>query len=300
MPTEARSARGAPRAPRISVLLPVFDAGPTLDACLRSIARQRETDFECVLVDDGSRDESLARARRFAAGDARFRVIAAPHAGLVAALQRGLAHCRAPLVARMDADDVMHRDRLALQRAALAADPELAAVGCHVRLFPRRALGAGMRRYEAWLASIDSPERVRAEALVECPVAHPTLLARTDLLRRFGYRETDGPEDYDLLLRMLAAGRRIGVVPRRLLAWRQHGERLSRTSERYAIARFTACKAEHLVRTFLARSRDYVLWGYGGTGRALARALRDRGRHPTRIVELHPRRIGQRIQGAPV
>jgi glycosyltransferase involved in cell wall biosynthesis len=303
MPAEAAdvaSAGGSSPAPLVSVLLPVFDAVATLDACLRSIARQTEVRFECVVVDDGSRDGSLGRARGFAARDPRFRVVGARHAGLIAALQRGLAHCRAPLVARMDADDVMHRERLALQRAALAADPDLAAVGCHVRLFPRRALGTGMRAYEAWLASIDSPQRVRAEAFVECPVAHPTLMLRRDVLRRFGYREAGWPEDYDLILRMLAAGQRIGVVPRRLLAWRQRRDRLSRTDERYSIERFTTCKAEHLVRTFLSRSRAYVLWGYGATGRALARALRARGRHPAQIVELHPRRIGQCIHGAPV
>jgi glycosyltransferase involved in cell wall biosynthesis len=294
------TARSLSSAPLVSILLPVFDADDTLDACLRSVARQTEPRFECVIVDDGSRDGSLGRARRFAARDARFQVIGTRHAGLVAALQRGLAHCRAPLVARMDADDAMHRERLALQRAALAADSNLAAVGCHVRLFPRRGLGAGMRAYEAWLASIDSPQRVRAEAFVECPVAHPTLMLRRDALRDFGYRETGWPEDYDLILRMLAGGRRIGVVPRRLLSWRQRPGRLSRTDERYSTARFTACKAEHLVRTFLSRSGAYVLWGYGATGRSLARALRAHGRHPVQIVELHPRRIGERIQGAPV
>ena len=100
-------------------------------------------------------------------------------ASVVAALNAGVAACRAPLVARMDADDLMHRERLAAQAAAFAEDPELAAVGCHVRLFPRRELGPGMRAYERWLASVDSPRRVREEAFVECPLAHPTLVART-------------------------------------------------------------------------------------------------------------------------
>src|SRR5205085_494524 len=82
----------------------------------------------------------------------------------------GLAHCRAPLVARMDADDLMHRDRLAAQIAALRADPGLVAVGCHVRLFPRAGLTEGLRAYERWLNGIDSAERLRAEAFVECPL----------------------------------------------------------------------------------------------------------------------------------
>jgi lipoprotein-anchoring transpeptidase ErfK/SrfK/glycosyltransferase involved in cell wall biosynthesis len=286
---------------RVSVLLPVRNAETTLAASLRSVSRQRLSDFECIVVDDGSRDASLAIARRHAHGDPRFRVFAEPARGLVPALARGLAECRAPFVARHDADDCMHRDRLSLQVAALDAAPRLAGVGCHVRLFPRGALGAGMRAYERWLAGVRTSADVRREAFVECPLAHPTLLLRRDLLVEHGYRDDAGwPEDYDLVLRWLAAGLELGVVARRLLAWRHGPARLSQRSPVYAPDRFTACKAHYLAHGLLARERRYWLWGYGGTGRALAKALRAHDRHPDAIVELHPRRIGQRIQGAPV
>ena len=287
-------------APLVSILLPVRDAEATLPAALRSVARQSEARFECVIVDDGSQDASSALARDVAARDARFRVLAAAREGLVPALQRGLADCRAPLVARMDADDWMHRDRLAAQCEALAADPSLSGVGCHVRCFPRREVGPGLRAYEAWLASVDSPARVRAEAFVECPLAHPTWLLRREALAEHGYRDAGWPEDYDLLLRLLASGRRIGVVARRLLGWRVHAARLSRSDPRYADERFTACKAAHLCQGLLAHGERYLLWGYGGTGRALARALAAHGKHPAAIVEIHPRRLGRTIRGAPV
>jgi cellulose synthase/poly-beta-1,6-N-acetylglucosamine synthase-like glycosyltransferase len=284
----------------VSVLLPVFDAELFLPACLATIARQSLADFECVVVDDGSRDASRALAERFAAGDARFRVHAQPHRGLVSALGAGLALCRAPVVARMDADDLMHRERLARQLAALDADPGLAAVGCRVRLFPRRALGNGMRSYERWLNAIDSPARLRAEAFVECPVAHPSLAIRTPLVRALGWRECGWPEDYDLVLRLLARGEAIGVVPRRLLSWRERPDRLSRTSPVYAAERFTACKAAFLAQGLLAGGERYLLWGHGPTGRALKRALAAHGKEPSAIVEVHPRRLGQRIAGVPV
>jgi len=286
--------------PLVSVLLPVRDAEATLPACLRSVARQRETDLECVVVDDGSRDGSRAAAEAFAGSDPRFRVVATPRRGLVAALGAGLAACRGRFVARMDADDWMHRDRLRAQVAHLEAHPGLAAAGCHVRLFPRCSVGPGMRAYEAWLASVNGPRRVREEAFVECPVAHPTLVARAWVLRAMGYRDAGWPEDYDLLLRLLAAGHEVGVVPRRLLAWRQGPERLSRRSPVYAQERFTACKAAFLAEGLLRRRDDYVLWGYGATGKALARALARHGKHPARIVELHPGRVGETIRGARV
>ena len=285
---------------RISVLLPVFDAEDTLASCLRSLLRQTERDWECVLVDDGSRDASLACARAFARRDGRIRVEARPHRGLVETLNAGLALCRGRYVARMDADDLMHRDRLCAQADALDADPEIGAVGCHVRMFPRRGLADGMRAYERWLASIDSPRRVREEAFVECPLAHPTLVARRELLEKFGYRDRGWPEDYDLVLRMLEAGHPLSVVPRRLLSWRQGGRRLSSCDPAYSIDRFTDCKASFLARGFLSGRERYVLWGYGSTGRSLCRALRAHGKRPSAIVELHPGRLGSEIQGAPV
>ncbi|GIX48932.1 MAG: glycosyl transferase [Candidatus Tectimicrobiota bacterium] len=287
-------------APLVSVLLPVWNAAATLLACLRSLQRQRERRWECVLVDDGSCDASLAVARRVAAREPRLKVLATPHRGLVAALQTGLNHCRGRFVARMDADDLMHRERLALQSQWLLSHPELAAVGCHVRLFPRRFLRAGRRAYERWLNSIDSPQRVRQEAFVECPVAHPTLMVRREILLAFGYRDCGWPEDYDLLLRLLTSGLHVGMVPRRLLLWRDTPQRLSRTSPTYALSRFTACKAAFLAASFLAGRDTYILWGFGETGKALHRALRAHGKRPAYIVELHPRRLGKTIHGAAV
>ena len=90
------------------------------------------------------------------------------------------------------------------------------------------------------------------------------------------------------------------MVPERLLSWRRGSQRLSANHPAYAIERFTACKAHHLAEGFLAGAPRYVLWGYGGTGRALCRALAERGRRPSHIVELHPGRLGQSIQGAAV
>ncbi|MAE96579.1 MAG: glycosyl transferase family 2 [Deltaproteobacteria bacterium] len=286
--------------PRVSVLLPLRDAAATIDTALASVQRQREGRLECVVVDDGSRDDGALRVARAAGRDSRVRLLRTGRHGLVSALQEGLAACRAPFVARMDADDWMHRDRLALQLGRLEASPELAALGSHVRLFPRAALGPGMRSYEAWLNGLRSPEEVSREAFVECPLAHPTWLVRRELFERISYREAEWPEDYDLLLRWRAAGALLGVLPRRLHGWRHGPQRLSQRSPVYATDRFTACKAAFLASGFLDAHTHYGLWGYGETGRTLRRELASRGKRPGFILELHPGRIGNRIHGAPV
>lgn len=286
--------------PRVSVLLPVRDGATTLPAALASLRRQSERRWECVLVDDGSTDGTLEVAQRFASRDGRIRVLVRPRRGIVSALGDGIAACRADLVARMDADDVMRRDRLSFQRVALERSSSLTAVGSHVRLHPRAMLTRGMLAYERWLNGMRDASDVRRDAFIECPVAHPTLCIRRTILQSFGYRDLGWPEDYDLVLRLLAAGHEIGVVPRRLLLWRDLPERSSRTDPRYALDRFTACKAAALAAGFLAGSSGYVLWGYGDTGRALHAALARHGHRPSHIVEVHPGRLGNLIHGARV
>ncbi len=286
--------------PRVSILLPVWNAGKTLATALRSLERQHEADWECLLVDDGSSDDSPAVAAEFAAREPRIRVVPRRHEGLVAALNAGAALCRAPLVARMDADDWMHRDRLALQCALLDREPGLDAVGSFVRSFPRASLQAGARRYETWLHSLTNPFEIWRDRFVESPIAHPTLMIRRERLQALTYQDRGWPEDYDLLLRLLARGPCVGVVPRRLLGWRNGDDRTSLSDTRYALDRFTACRADSLSRDFLTGSQNYVLWGHGPTGRALRRALESHGHRPAAIVEVHPRRLGQTIHGAPV
>jgi GT2 family glycosyltransferase len=284
--------------PLVSILLPMWNAETTIAACLRSIQRQTEPRWQCVIVDDGSQDNSLARARWFATRDPRFIVVSTPHRGLVPALNIGLPYCQGRFIARLDADDLMHRQRLAMQVAALTEQPELVAVGCHVRYFPRQDLQDGLRAYERWLNSLSTASSVQRDAFVECPIAHPTLLIRRDILVALGYRDCGWPEDYDLFLRLITQGYAVGVVPRRLLSWRNSPTRLSRTSPVYTLEHFTACKAAFLAASFLAASAPYILWGYGDTGKALRRALLAYGKNPAYIVELHAGRLGNRIHDA--
>lgn len=283
---------------KVSLLLPVHDAAATLPACLRSIARQRQADFECVIVDDGSRDDSARIAEAWCRRDDRFSLLRRSNAGLVATLEAGIAACRAPLIARMDADDIMHRDRLRLQCDALAPG-DLAGVGTHVRFFPRPS-SQGTQRYERWLNELRSADDVSRDAYIECPLAHPSWMLRRELFTKLGYRDCGWPEDWDLLQRALAAGHRIGVVPKRLLWWRDHPGRMSRTHPSFSLDAFTACRAHFLANRFLADVERYVLWGYGETGKALRKALAAHHKTPSAIVELHPGRLGQRIFGAPV
>ena len=80
----------------------------------------------------------------------------------------------------------------------------------------------------------------------------------------------------------IVGGHAVGVLPRRRLMWRHRPERLSRSNERYGQERFTACKALFLAESFLAGHDDFVLWGYGHTGRAICSAMERHGKRPRR------------------
>jgi len=286
--------------PRVSVLLPVRDAGVALDACLASLRRQTLADHEVIAVDDGSADGSGARLECAARLDPRLRVSRTPPRGLVAALNHGLGEARAPLLARMDADDVAHPERLARQAERLERDGEIQALGSRVRL--TGAAGAGMRRYVDWSNALLTHEAILADLLVESPLVHPSVMMRTAALRALGgYRCQDGPEDYDLWLRGAAAGWRFAKLPELLLDWHDHPERLTRRDSRYAAERFRARKLEALEAGPLAAGRrPLVIWGAGPIGKGWARCLRARRHTVAAFVEVSPRRIGQRIAGVPV
>ena len=278
----------------------MYNAATYLDECLDSIASQIFREFECWIVDDGSTDGSSEIAKRYCQRDPRFQCLSLPHQGIVAALNTAISHCKGSYIARMDADDRMHPERLALQQETMQENPSWIATGCHVRCFPHDQLGDGFKRYEAWLNQLTTAESIRRESLIECPIAHPTLFMRRSRLTTPLYRDCGWPEDYDLLLRWLNQGATVGTVPKYLHDWRLSPQRLSKTHPRYAESAFTRCKAAFLAQHFLEKQAHYILWGYGATGKALKKALTQHGKTPAYIVEVHPRRIGKVIQHAPV
>jgi hypothetical protein len=287
--------------PRAAVLLPARDAAGTVRAAAVSILRQTVRDLSLVAVDDGSCDGTAAILARLADRDRRVVVVRAPREGIALALNRGLARCDAEVVVRMDADDVAHPRRVELQLEALAADPSLAAVGSRVRLFPRDEVAGGMARYAVWLNGLVTPDLVARDLLVEAPLVHPAAAIRRRVLEEAGgWRDGDFPEDYDLWLRLSAAGRRLSNVPETLLDWRESPGRLTRTDGRYALARHVTLKAAWLADGPLADRREVALWGAGQTGRAFARALSVHGVSVVLFLEVDPMKIGRTISGAPV
>ena len=288
--------------PAVTVLMPVRDAAATLGSCLDSIQAQSFTDFELLVIDDASSDDTHQMVSERAAADPRIRLLRAPRRGLVACLNAGLGQARASLIARMDSDDVMDRERLGLQRDYLQQHPDVGVVASRVRAFPADRVQAGTREYLRWQNACLDSDALRDEVYVECPIPHPSAMFRlATVIAAGGYRDGDFPEDYELWLRLTARGCRMAKIDRCLLHWRQRDDSLSRRDPRYSRDAFDRLRARYLALDGrLGSGRPLVFWGAGRRTRQRARHFVALGFAPCAWIDVDPRKIGNRIHDVPV
>lgn len=283
----------------ISVLFPFRDAEATLGEALESILAQRNAELEVIAIDDGSRDQSAEVVRSFA--DPRVRLVSSGGVGVARALERGRREARGRWIARMDADDIAHPDRLAIQRRTMIARPRLGALGSRVELFAEGPIGEGMRRYVAWQNSLLTPEEHARDLFIEAPLCHPSVLLRREALEQVGgWRETGWAEDYDLWLRLDAAGWKLAKVPEVLLRWRSSPHSATFTNPLYGEEAFRRARAAFLAPKLTHRGRPVAIWGAGRTGRRLARALEAFGVRVSLWIDIDPKKIGRVARGAPI
>lgn len=284
--------------PAVSILMPVRNEERFLPAALASLKAQSFTDWELLAVDDGSTDGTTAILAA-AAADPRVKVVQNQGSGLVAALNSGLALCQAPLVARMDGDDICHPQRLARQLAMMAADGGIGLVAASFCHFPRQQLKIGMLAYEEWQNSLVSHEQIMADMFVESPFVHPGVMFRKDVVTGVGgYREMGWAEDYDLWLRLAAAGVKFARTAEPLVYWRDRPERATRTMAEYSGDAFRRCKLHHLQSGFLQGVTEVTLAGAGKEGRAWQRLLAAAGIGLARWVDVDPKKHGRVLHGA--
>jgi glycosyltransferase involved in cell wall biosynthesis len=210
--------------PRVSVVMPNHNGGPWLAEAVESVLAQTLADFELLVIDDGSTDDSRALLAGFACRDPRVRVLAQPRRGLTVALNRGLAQARAPLLARLDSDDIARPRRLERQVDFMDQHPRVGLVGSSALQIDVNGRPRGQRIAET------RPEALTRALERSNPFVHSSIMARTDLMWRLGgYRcAFEAAEDYDLWLR-LAEVAEIANLPEFLISYRMHDASVSRT-----------------------------------------------------------------------
>lgn len=185
------------RSPLVSVIIPVYNAGEYLRPAIESILQQTLQDFELIIIDDCSRDDSLAVARSYES-DPRVTVLAnETNRGRSYADNRAAEHARGRYIAKMDADDLARPERLQRQIDFLEQKPAVGLTSSFMRCFGESSI---LYTYPV------TPDEVRSFMLFNMPVANPTVCFRRELITEHGLRYDDTildtyGEDYEFIAR---------------------------------------------------------------------------------------------------
>ncbi len=238
------------------------DGARWLGAAVRSALDDSDAGDEVVVVDDGSRDDPGSVLPL----DPRVHLLRRPPLGIAAALETGRAVATGELIARLDCDDLVVPGRLSAQRDFLGRHPAVAAVGGRARAVSDEGpVPAFMRRYVQWVNGLRHPAK---EILVESPMFHPATTFRASALAAVGgWRQGNFAEDYDLFLRLAAAGMGLHNLDREVLAWRDRPGRLTRTDPRYGREAALGLKQAWLAGGPMCSRRRVVVWGAGRAAR---------------------------------
>lgn len=205
------------RPPTVSVILPVYNAAQFLPSALESVLQQTYRDFELLVIDDGSTDESGNVINGYSAKDRRIRALRHSNVGITETLNRGLLESRGRWIARMDADDISDPARLERQIEHVAKNLQTKVLG--TRFTGIDSQGAPLRDYsppcQPWL--------IEWEMCRRCAIGHPTVvMEREFILKVGGYnRQLRYAQDYDLWLRVIRSGGQVANLHERLLRYRE-------------------------------------------------------------------------------
>jgi glycosyltransferase involved in cell wall biosynthesis len=207
--------------PQISVILPVYNAGAFVEQAMRSVLAQSLYDLELIVINDGSKDDSLAVIERIAAIDKRVSVISRENKGLVYSLNEGIQYARGDWVARMDADDVCLPQRLQAQ-LAYAQKHDLDICGGWIKTF-----GQSVGKVRAYYTGHDA---LKLHLLFNACFAHPSVIIKRSVLLKESYNiNAIHAEDYELWTRLAQQGVRLGNLPQVVLNYRVHSQQVTIT-----------------------------------------------------------------------
>ncbi len=283
--------------PKVSICIPFKDTAHFLPECLDSILNQTYQNWEVLAVNDHSNDASLELLGSYAEKDTRIKVFNNKGEGIIPALRTAYEQSSGEFVTRMDSDDIMKPNRLALMvNALLKSGKGHVAVG-QVKYFSERGISNGYERYEAWLNQLTAHGTNYSEIYKECVIPSPCWMIHRDDFEACGaFQSNRYPEDYDLTFRFHEKGFKIIPCKKVLHLWRDYDTRTSRTHEHYAQNYFLDIKLHYFLKLDYGKNRPLVVWGAGSKGKTIAQGLLEQQINFTWLCD-NPKKIGKKIYG---
>lgn len=282
----------------ISIIVPIYNAKVHLNECLQSILTQSTNNWEVLLINDYSTDESHSICEKFVNMDDRFRYFEnVNNKGIIGALKTGHSKSKGALITRMDADDIMAENKLKSLSDILSEKGRgTVAVGL-VKYFSETTLGNGYLKYEQWLNSITSENSNFRAIYKECVIPSPAWMCFREDFEACGAFDSDiYPEDYDLTFRFYKHKLKCFGTKDIVHFWRDHQNRTSRNDENYADNRFLSIKVKYFLELDYKKHKQLMLWGAGKKGKLIAQLLIKKD-IPFKWICNNDKKIGKSIYG---
>ena len=271
----------------VSAIMPLYNKELYLKKTLNSLAAQTYPHFECIIVNDGSTDNSLQIASEMVFKDHRFKVIDCPHQGIISTIKTGWQQCRGEMVTRIDADDIYPPNQLMNMVNKLNIAGPYHIVTGKIQYFSDDVLGRGFVRYQNWINSMIEPLDYWLYGMEDCPLPSPAWLAWKEDLQEIDWMEkVIYPEDYYHFLLLMVKGFKIVSIDETVLLWRDYPNRSSRTLPQYKENTFFNLKlnfldkyltslyqylanvnkpvhSKFLLEKWIKKDKSVVIWGMG-------------------------------------
>ena len=203
--------------PKVSVIMPFYNCEKYLDKAISSILNQTFQDFEFIIINDASTDRSDEIVKKYLTDKRIVYIKNCERKGIVYNLNKGIEIAKADIIARMDGDDISEPQRLEVQYQFLQRNPNIALVGCFVKLINEKGEICGRK-----IKPI-THEEIKKDILIYSPFVHPTIMIRKDVFKKVGfYREQYyvWAQDIDLWYRIIFSGYEVANIPQYLYQYR--------------------------------------------------------------------------------
>jgi glycosyltransferase involved in cell wall biosynthesis len=253
--------------------MPVKNAGNFIDATLYTIVKQTYNNWELIVVDDRSTDNSKAIIKKYQAKYQNIYLFSNNEKGIVNGLKTAYSKSTGEFIHRMDADDLMPERKL--EWMINAWKPNAVVTGMVKYFSEEWMVGGGFKKYEDWINQLMMNENVWEDIYMECPIPSPAwLLHRADFEKIGAFRSEEIPEDYDLCFRMYKKKINPITIKKILHYWRDSKQRTSRNLLTYYPINYFPLKVKNFINQEVGKKR-ILLWGAGKKGKILAKLLQE-------------------------
>ncbi|UKN02466.1 glycosyltransferase [Paracrocinitomix mangrovi] len=263
--------------PKVSILMSVKNGADYVDQCLDSVLSQDFFEWEMIIVDDNSTDNTIDVLGDFEDKDERFIISNNPGEGIIDALDHAFNLSTGEFITRMDADDIMPVNKIATFYNALNNRKKVIVTG-RVKYFSDKGVSEGYVRYENWLNEVVTTESFESQLFRECVVASPNwMVHRSCFEDDFSFSDLVYPEDYDLVFKWIQFGYKLEGINKTTHLWREHEDRTSRNCAYYQQPSFFRLKTARFIDKFSEDIDGVQLIGKGQKGKLIADLLTEAG-----------------------